>query len=147
MLRYIGLLLAQIIFQTIIFMASMIASIFLLDSIIKLIGPILFVIIWTVLLLLISLMVLIKSLNLAKIRARRYASRGRFNELLFDAVFFSGTGFVLASFKMLLEVAESVHPTLFWVLTSVFMILIFAWAYVLNKQEKRLNRNRINRWG
>ena len=150
MIKFLVLLLIMIVLAAFVAAATNLATVLLLKSVIELIGDIAFLVIFTVALLIIFIFLFSifskRFREKTEIKMQRLSWNERLSWLLASVVWVFAATFVISSFRVLLQVAETVHPNVFWSLIIVFMVTIFASAYKQDKKEKRLGNIQPKWW-
>ena len=130
--------------------ATNLATVFLLKTVIELVGTVSFLIVFTIILLIIF--VFFFSIFSKRFREKTEVKmhclswNERLSWLLVSIIWVFVATFIISSFRVLLQVAETVNPNIFWFLFVIFMVTIFASAYKQDKREKRLSSIQTNWW-
>jgi amino acid transporter len=149
MLRFIALLLIAIVVAAFVAPITNLSTELLLQSIAEQIGSVAFLIVSSIALLMIFvffLPVLRRAGDRTEIKMHRLSWSKHLNWLLSSIVWVAAAAFVISSFRVVLQISQRVDPNLFWCLIIIFMVILFATAYLEDRKAKRLGNNRVAWW-
>ena len=150
MIKFLVLLLIMILLGALVAAVTNLATVFFLKSIIELVGAIAFLIIFTIILLIVFVFFFSifskRFREKTEIKMHRLSWNERLSWLLASVVWVFAATFVISSFRVLLQVAETVNSNIFWFLLVIFMTILFASAYKQDKKEKRSSNTQTKWW-